>query len=594
MSENQKPHVDQTAPNADVQGENQTTSNVEQTNSSVEALGAVEQTKSSIDASGLEDQHKQEMSDVLANINNDIEAGVQDGLSQEEIAERKKQAQVDERVNKMRKKTLGDNASRVANNGFNRFIAISAITAVVALGAGTLYFASGDDTAEGDMQGSVDLPKANVSGNATLTKEQAEFARQEQQQQAQNAQANGETYVPPVIVERDADQQYLVGDGVVPGVRVNVDENGRPVNNNNSFADAGLDPALANNGGMAVSASDGTRNVANNVNGGANQAQGGYQQNNEQQQQAPIVPTIAQDRYAGGIQNLENAGKNAENWQNGIADNWIKRASQTEEVAQTAFEQQFLDLLSTKPKRDAASVGNSNRHVQYNYSAKTSKQGAKSSSTTSGKSNDPQNYSVGNTSGNNGSNSADGQQKKVYIRAGSTYITQLVSEVNTDEGVEVMGRISSGPYKGAQILGQVRQANKDIQFVFTRLIPKTGPELRIDAVAREIGTNKLGMADDIKTHTFKRYAGMVLASGMQGYGEAWSEIGTSTTTAFGTVQTKEKPNDREIGGRIVGQMGQSVSQDILKQTQRPTTYITYSGKVFNLYFNKNVTEQENN
>lgn len=584
MSENQKPHVDQTAPNADVQGANLNSKEVNQAQQNIEPLT-------------LEEQHQHEMSQVLANINDDIDSGKQGGLSQEEIAERKKQALIDERQNNIRKKTIGDNASRVASNGFSRAVIIGAISAVVVLGGATMYLTGGDDDIKSDMSGSVDLPKAKVSGNATLTKEQAAHARQEQQQQAQNAQQNGETYVPPVIVERDADMQYLVGDGVVPGVRVNVDENGQLIKDN-GFSDVGLDPALGHNGGSAYSIADsasyGPETGNNGVNSTNNVNQANAQQSNQQQQQAPIVPTVAQDRYASNIQMLETAGKNADDWQNGIAETWLKRAAQTEEIAQTAFEAQFNEILSTKPKRDGASVGRANIHRHVSYLPKQVNNGANGNYSASGKSDNPQNYAaVNNFSNGTGSANSSDSQKKVLVRAGTSYITQLITEVNTDEGVEVMGRITNGPFKGAQIFGTVRQANKNIQFVFDRMIPKTGPELKITAVGREIGTNKLGMADEVKNHTFKRYAGMVLSSGMQGYGEAWSDIGTSSTTSFGTVQTKEKPNDREIGGRIVGQMGESVSQDIMKHTQRPPTYITYSGKVFNLFFSQNVTEPEN-
>lgn len=582
--EGNKTNLPETAPNAD---NAQVTENVNIEN----------QTASPVDVgTDVNTAHAQEMADVLASINNDLDEP-QQGLTQEEIDEKKKQQAIEARTQAFRKKTLGDNASRVASNGISRVAIAGGIAAVVLGGGALLYFSGNDEQVQADMAGAVDLPKANVAGNATLTKEQAEFERRNQQAQASNAEQNGETYIPSVIVERDADQQYLVGDGVVPGVKVEVDASGRPVNPNNFAAD--FDPALAHNGGATTAASDGSRGepINNFQNGnGQQQAYGNNQQANggQQAQAVPKTPTVPQDKYAGNISALEAAGKNVEDWQNGIADYWLKKAAQTEEVAQTAFTEQLNNLLSSKPKRDQASVGNSNRHVQYSYAVRDKEGKNGSGSPSNGKySNQTEHYH--NTNSSNGSYGVSASDsKKVLIRAGTSYVTQLVSEVNTDEGAEVLARIASGPYKDAQLIGTVRQANKNIQFVFTRLIPKKGNELKIEAIAREIGTNKMGMADDIQTHTFKRYAGMVLASGMQGYGEAWSEIGTTVNTANGsTVQVKTKPDDKEIAGRIVGQMGESVSQDIMKRTNQPTTYITYSGKVFNLYFNQNVTEEAN-
>lgn len=586
MEEN-KTNLPETAPNAD---------NAQVDNAQVtESVNVENNTASMVNVGAdVNTAHSQEMADVIASINNDLEEP-QPGLTQEEINEKKKQQAIEARTQASRKKTLGDNASRVASNGLSRVAIAGGIAAVILGGSALLYFTGNDEQVQADMAGSVDLPKANVSGNATLTKEQAEFERRNQQAQASNAEQNGETYIPSVIVERDADQQYLVGDGVVPGVKVEVDANGRPVNPNNFAAD--FDPALAQNGGATTSASDGSRGepINNFQNGsGQQQAYGGSSQQANGGQQAQVVPktpTVPQDKYAGNISALEAAGKNVEDWQNGIADYWLNKAAQTEEVAQTAFTEQLNNLLSSKPKRDQASVGNSNRHVQYNYTVRD-KEGKKGSGSSSNANTSNQYYQNTNSNGSYAVSAND--SKKVLIRAGTTYVTQLVSEVNTDEGAEVLARITSGPYKDAQLIGSVRQANKNIQFVFTRLIPKKGSELKIEAIAREIGTNKMGMADDIQTHTFKRYAGMLLSSGMQGYGEAWSDIGTTVNNANGaTIQVKTKPDDKEIAGRIVGQMGESASQDIIKRTNQPTTYITYSGKVFNLYFNQNVTEETN-
>lgn len=584
--EGNKTNLPETAPNADntqatenVNVENQTTSQVDVGASTVD-----------VDAD-VNTAHQQEMADLLQNINNDLDEP-KEGLTQEEIAAKKKQQDIEARTQEIRKKTLGDNASRVASNGLSRVAIAGGIAAVLIGGGALMYFSGNDEQVQSDLNGSVDLPKANVSGNATLTKEQAEFERRNQQAQASNAEQNGETYIPSVIVERDADQQYLVGDGMVPGVKVEVDANGRPVNPNNFIAD--FDPALANNGGMSNSAHDTSHTAPSNTfqNG---QQNGGHQNGGQQQQvqQAVVTPTVPQDRYASSMTALETAGKNVEDWQNGIADYWLQKAAQTEEVAQTAFTEQLNNLLSTKPNREQASVGNSNRYVQYKYSVPKNDSGTTSSNGNYGYKYAEQTShgsSVGSSGNQNGGNSAN---EKVLIRAGTTYVTQLISEVNTDEGVEVLARIASGPYKDAKLIGTVRQANKNVQFVFNRLIPKKGDELKIEAVAREIGTNKMGMADEIKTHTFKRYAGMVLASGMKGYGEAWSDLGTTTSTSIGTVQTKTKPNDKEIAGSIIGEMGESVSQDIMRHSVQPTTYITYSGKVFNLYFNQNVTEKLN-
>ena len=184
---------------------------------------------------------------------------------------------------------------------------------------------------------------------------------------------------------------------------------------------------------------------------------------------------------------------------------------------------------------------------------------------------------------------------KLLIKTGNMMYATLDSEVNTDDGGDVLATIRGGKWDGAKIIGRVEQGPNNIRLKFSTMAPQDGrPTMRINAVALREEDAKQGVADDIDHHTFERYTSLAVASLLSGYGRAYSTpIGTTVISPGGTVSTTTtEPTNKQVIGMAVGEMGQAMAQEIRRGFNRPTTYSTPAQKGFGLFFMQDVHEQK--
>ncbi len=183
---------------------------------------------------------------------------------------------------------------------------------------------------------------------------------------------------------------------------------------------------------------------------------------------------------------------------------------------------------------------------------------------------------------------------RLLIKTGNMMYATLDSEVNTDDGGDVLATIRGGTWNGAKIIGRVEQGPNNIRLKFSTLAPQDGrPTMRINAVALREEDAKQGVADDIDNHTLSRYTSLAVASLLSGYGRAYSDpIGTTIISPGGVVtSTTTEPSDRRVIGMAVGEMGQAISQEVRRGFNRPPTYSTPAQKGFGLFFLQDVHEQ---
>ncbi|AYK20540.1 type IV secretion protein DotG (plasmid) [Aeromonas veronii] len=184
---------------------------------------------------------------------------------------------------------------------------------------------------------------------------------------------------------------------------------------------------------------------------------------------------------------------------------------------------------------------------------------------------------------------------KLLIKTGNMMYATLDSEVNTDDGGDVLATIRGGKWDGAKIIGRVEQGPNNIRLKFSTMAPQDGrPTMRINAVALREEDAKQGVADDIDHHTFERYTSLAVASLLSGYGRAYSTpVGTTVISPGGTVSTTTtEPTNKQVIGMAVGEMGQAMAQEIRRGFNRPTTYSTPAQKGFGLFFMQDVHEQK--
>ncbi len=184
--------------------------------------------------------------------------------------------------------------------------------------------------------------------------------------------------------------------------------------------------------------------------------------------------------------------------------------------------------------------------------------------------------------------------RKAVIKAGSTAYATLDSEANTDDGRTVLATVRSGKWKGAKLIGQIEQAYNNMSLTFTTMAPQDErPTMRVRAVALRESDAKLGMAETIDHHTLSRYTALAAAALLQGAGRVYQQpIGTTVITNGGIATTTAPPNDRQVIGSAVGEMGMAIGSEIRRRGfNQPSTYSTPAETGFVLYFLEDVLPQ---
>lgn len=491
--------------------------------------------------------------------------------------------------------TLDTSVKRLSGNGKLRFAAIGTVATLLLLGGGGyLLFSGVSSEPEQVTLGDVNVPQTKAAASAIVTPEQAEYIRQQQIAAGESAEKSGDTYISPFVTVADNNQEELAPP-TQPGLK------GPEIPNNYTFKDkdgktyTAEQAALLQQQGIRIQGvTEGAGSIAdpylmnsartsNSAKTGGNkvedaQARTAY----EPYQVKPYVPNSIVDS---NVQNevvaaesaaLDESKKGVDDWQTQYLNMRLKKANLVNQKAQFAFVEQVGELEKTvkpTPEHRANKLGTFNR----NY------------------------YAVPVAPAPTTTNQARPQQANItseakpIIYAGETYRAILRNEVNTDNGKEVIAVLQGGPLKGSTLMGTVVPTNNNIQFNFTRLLRKGKPEINISATARQIGTNSAGMADDIKKHYLVRYSALVASSALSGVGKSYEQTSGANATVTGSgavVTSATDPTNNRVLGNAVGELGSEISNEVKDLTKKPPTYITNSGKVFNVFFNQNVQDEK--
>lgn len=492
--------------------------------------------------------------------------------------------------------TLDNSVKRMRGNGKLRIAAIGTVSALLVLGgAGYLFFSGLSPEPEQTTLGDVNIPKTKTAASAIVTPEQAEHIRQQQILASESAEKTGGTYLPSIVTVNGNTQEELAPP-TQPGLK------GPEIPNNYTFKDkdgkiyTAEQAAMLQQEGIKIqgvtegagSISDpnlmNATRTSNMAKTGDNKVQTSEQAKTtyEPYQVKPYVPNsivgnnVQNEVVAAESTALDESVKGVDEWQNQYLAMRLKKANLVNQKAQVAFIEQVGELEKTvKPTAEhrASKQGTFNRNY---YAVPVTQAPEIKNEVRSQKNNDASEF-------------------KPIIYAGETYRAILKNEVNTDNGKEAIAVLQNGPLKGSTLIGTVSPTNNNIQFNFNRLLRKGKPEINIAATARQIGTNSSGMADDIKKHYLVRYSALVASSALSGIGKSYEQTSGSnaTVTNGGTVVTSATdPTNKRIVGTAVGELGSEISGEVKDLTKKPTTYITNSGKVFNVFFNQNVQDEK--
>lgn len=495
--------------------------------------------------------------------------------------------------------TIKKSTKRMFGNGSLRvFLVIATVVfGGIALLVGAIWSKTGDDPVK--TAGDVAVPNTTTKASAVVTPEQAAYIKAQQEKEGLAAEERGETYIAEFVTERPPEDD-LLGEPVQPtsGMAPDIERKQFFDNKGNAYT-AQQAARMAAQGQMIEGVTIGAgsiadpnlgaqnQNASNQTKGSAKTAASGTAAQPTSTYEPYVVTPYQPKTDADTAQSelvstnsaaLDQSVKDAEEWNRQYLSLRHSKASLYDAKAQMSFEKQVGNLEGAlkPPIRNVYETRYNT--VSYPSSAPANQEAGAVATPAADKA------------------AAVAAEPKPTVYAGETFRAILKNEVNTDNGNEVIATLLQGPYKGATLIGSVNKTNNNIQFNFTRLLQKGKLDIPVTATARQIGTNSSGMADTINKHYIKRYSALVISSALSGVGEAYEQTAGSSATIEGAtvVATSSEPSSDRIVGNAVGELGDELSDEIKRQQNTPTTYITKTGKVFNIFFSESVVEQPKN
>jgi len=185
----------------------------------------------------------------------------------------------------------------------------------------------------------------------------------------------------------------------------------------------------------------------------------------------------------------------------------------------------------------------------------------------------------------------------VIIKAGTIIFGVLDTAVNSDyPDTPVLVTIVEGPYKGAKLLGKLQTAkgvagqqdrvSLNFQIMNLDLWPKSKS---VTAFAIDPDTARTVLASNVDYHYLQRFGAIMATSFLQGYANAITNAGTSTTGIFGTSTTHPQLSPANKIAVGLGQVGQTLGAVTQNYVNIPPTVVVDSGVGLGILFMADVT-----
>ncbi|MFN7097822.1 MAG: TrbI/VirB10 family protein [Gammaproteobacteria bacterium] len=215
--------------------------------------------------------------------------------------------------------------------------------------------------------------------------------------------------------------------------------------------------------------------------------------------------------------------------------------------------------------------------------------------------------SGGSDNNGNGQSNSNGSSitNNTMIKAGAILFGVLNTAVNSDEPGPVLVTIVSGQYKGAKLIGSIQSSpqipgsngpTKLILSFNTLSVPYLPESIGVSAVAIDPDTARTALASDVDHHYVERYGSLFASSFLEGYGQAITQAGSTTTVSpFGgtTTQLADLSGIQEVAAGF-GQVGQNWGQQLGQTFNRQNTVTINSGISVGILFLSDVTQDSDN
>lgn len=247
----------------------------------------------------------------------------------------------------------------------------------------------------------------------------------------------------------------------------------------------------------------------------------------------------------------------------------VQAIQQLEQQRQQIYDQQMNYYLGRL--RDHRSM---TQYQEFAYNGQKPKANTSSNSEQNGNKNTSNNSSMSV----NGIASSSKSKAPALIQAGTVIPSVLITPADSDSPGPLLVDITTGPFRGGRALCTAQTSQDTMGIHCSRLslppssnIPGAGHSFQIDAylVNANYETN---LATSVNHH-YLRNIGLLAASAfVQGYGQAVSRSNTTVTTGpFGSTVAYGSLSNAQIAKTALGQVGQSVSQQLEQQSNVPTT-----------------------
>ncbi len=187
-------------------------------------------------------------------------------------------------------------------------------------------------------------------------------------------------------------------------------------------------------------------------------------------------------------------------------------------------------------------------------------------------------------------------EPKMMIKAGTILFASLITSINSDQPGPVLARVVSGHYKGAEFIGRfVPPGGQDkVTITFNTMeIQSVHHSISVNVVAIDPNTARTALSSWTDHHYLIRYGTLFASAFVEGYAQALSQSGATTTiTPNGlSINTFPPLNGKQKIAYALGQVGQRYSSVLSSEfTRNPTVYVK-SGTSVGLLFLQDVANQ---
>lgn len=185
---------------------------------------------------------------------------------------------------------------------------------------------------------------------------------------------------------------------------------------------------------------------------------------------------------------------------------------------------------------------------------------------------------------------AAAMKPKILIQAGSIGYAQLLNDLNSDIKGPALAQMLSGPLQGGRALGDYTMQDEYLVLKFTRIV-KDGVTYTVDGIALDEKTTLAAQQSDVDHHYLQRILLPAAAAFVEGYGQAVSETGTSTTTTSGggVASDTPEPDAKEELFKGIEKASGKISSIIDQGANRPITVTLNRGTTMGILFMEPVT-----